>query len=224
MANILVVEDEETTALVLKNFLEDAGFSVFTALDGEQALEIFETQELDGILLDVMLPKISGFQLLKSIREVSQIPIIMLTALDDESSQMIGFQQLADDYVTKPFSPKLLVERVKSVLRRGNQNKLEHVYHYGPLVFDSQTNIVRNGQEEIKLTKKEYLLLRYFFDRRGKLLTREQLFHAAWEGNFFVSDRVLDSHIKNIRKKLSSLNIETIKGVGYQLGEYQHED
>lgn len=224
MVKVLVVEDDETTSLVLKNFLKEEGFEVLVAFDGEEALRLFDSRAIDLLLLDVMLPKISGFQLLKQIREKSDVPIIMLTAMDDEYSQMVGFQQLADDYITKPFSPKIVIERVKSVLRRIKTIPLESTYHYGTLTFDTQSNIMCNGSERIKLTKKEYQLLRYFFERKGKLLTREQLFHAAWEGNFLVYDRVLDSHIKNIRKKLPMLNIETIIGVGYQLGEYQDED
>ena len=199
---ILVVEDDEMTNKVITNFLAEQNFTVFSALDGQAGWDIFQKETLDLIILDIMLPKIDGLALLAQFREVSQIPIIMLTALDDEYTQVVSYSNLIDDYVTKPFSPTILVKRVEAVLRRNVQE---------------EENSVENQSEAVNLTKKEYDIVTQLISRKGNVVTREQLMDQIWGYDYNPSDRIIDTHIKNIRKKLPGIEIRTVKGTGYAI-------
>ncbi|ALS36773.1 DNA-binding response OmpR family regulator [Enterococcus rotai] len=216
---ILVVEDDTMTNQVICDFLEEKDYDVLSALDGEEAWGIFENEMLDLILLDIMLPTISGLELLERIRKTSDVPIIMLTAIDQEHTQLISFKQKVDDYVIKPFSPTILVKRVQAVLRRAEQptatEKKEDSYGDVRINFDSSMVFLEN--ERVALTRIEYQIVEYLAKNKGRVVTREQLIEAVWGYEFTANDRVIDSHMKNIRKKIPGLNIETIKGIGYML-------
>lgn len=215
---ILVVEDDEMTNKVITNFLAEQNFTVFSALDGQAGWDIFQKETLDLIILDIMLPKIDGLALLAQFREVSQIPIIMLTALDDEYTQVVSYSNLIDDYVTKPFSPTILVKRVEAVLRRNVQEEENNgKIKYGELTIDLDACTVENQSEAVNLTKKEYDIVTQLISRKGKVVTREQLMDQIWGYDYNPSDRIIDTHIKNIRKKLPGIEIRTVKGTGYAI-------
>lgn len=214
--NILVIEDDEMTNKVISNFLAEQNFTVFSALDGQIGWDIFQKEVVDLIILDIMLPKIDGLTLLAQFREVSQIPIIMLTALDDEYTQVVSYSNLIDDFVTKPFSPTILVKRVEAVLRRNSQEEINNEQiKYGELTIDLDAFKVENQAEVISLTKKEYQILVKLITSKGKIVTREQLMGHIWGYDYNPSDRIIDTHIKNIRKKLPNIEIRTVKGTGY---------
>ncbi|WP_348921163.1 response regulator transcription factor [Enterococcus rotai] len=216
---ILVVEDDTMTNQVISDFLEEKDYDVLSVLDGEKAWEIFKKEELDLILLDIMLPTISGLELLERIRMISDVPIIMLTAIDQEHTQLISFKQKVDDYVIKPFSPTILVKRVQAVLRRVVQSKMieKKEVFYGNIRINFDSSMVFLDNERVPLTKTEYQIVEYLSKNKGRVVTREQLIEGIWGYEFTANDRVIDSHMKNIRKKIPGLNIETLKGIGYML-------
>ncbi|MGX7243871.1 response regulator transcription factor [Enterococcus quebecensis] len=216
---ILVVEDDTMTNQVITDFLEEKGYEVLSALDGEEAWQIIEEEELNLILLDIMLPTISGLELLERIRKTSDVPIIMLTAIDQEHTQLISFKQKVDDYVIKPFSPTILVKRVEAVLRRSEQvSEVEkQEVHHGDVRINFDSSMIFFKDDRIPLTKIEYRIVEYLAKNKGRVVTREQLIETIWGYEFTANDRVIDSHMKNIRKKIPSLRIETIKGIGYML-------
>ncbi|MEI5993579.1 response regulator transcription factor [Candidatus Enterococcus mansonii] len=220
---VLVVEDDTMTNQVISDFLEEKGYEVLSALDGEEAWQFVQTEELDLILLDIMLPKISGLELLEKIRKSSDIPIIMLTAIDEEHTQLISFKQKIDDYVIKPFSPTILVKRVEAVLRRAkkDEKKEQQELHYGNIHINFDSAMIYCDGERVALTKIEYRIVETLAKRRGTVVTREQLIETIWGYEFTANDRVIDSHMKNIRKKIPDLTIETLKGIGYILEDKQ---
>ncbi|MFS0783446.1 response regulator transcription factor [Bacillus sp. 1P06AnD] len=222
---ILVVEDDSTTSSVIENFLTHNGYTVTCSFDGENAWELITNHEFDLILLDVMIPKIDGLELLQKIREDNTVPIIMLTALSDEYTQVVSYEHLIDDYVTKPFSPTILVKRVEAVLRRVTDKiNTTHKMTFGNLVLDFDAHLVEKKGIRVLLTKKEYDIIAYLFQRMGKITTREQLLETIWGYGSTPGDRTLDSHIKNIRKKLPELKITTIVGIGYMIQGYLSEN
>lgn len=205
------------TNKVICDFLKDKGYLVFSALDGEIGLELFYSTKIDLAVLDIMLPKIDGLTLLAEIRKNSKIPIVMLTAVDDEYTQVVSFGQQVDDYVTKPFSPTILVKRIEAIFRR-TAKIIEHTsLQYSDVVIDFEAHTVAANEETVELTKKEYSILAILFRRIGKVVTREHLIEECWGYDYTPSDRIIDTHIKNIRRKLPSLKIRTVKGLGYLL-------
>lgn len=218
---ILVVEDDPMTNKVICDFLTDKGYRVFSALDGEIGLDLFRNKKIDLAILDIMLPKIDGLTLLAEIRKESKVPIVMLTAVEDEYTQVVSFGQQIDDYVTKPFSPTILVKRIEAIFRRTAETHEQTSLHYSDVVIDFAAHSVATDDGIIELTKKEYGILAILFRRIGKVVTREQLIEECWGYDYSPSDRIIDTHIKNIRKKLPSLNIRTVKGLGYLLEETQ---
>lgn len=216
---ILVVEDDTMTNQVISDFLEEKEYEVISALDGEEAWELIQKEVLDLIILDIMLPNISGLELLERTRQISDVPIIMLTAIDQEHTQLLSFKQKVDDYVIKPFSPTILVKRVQAVLRRTKQGadtpNLE--VYYGDVRINFDAAMIFYKDERVPLTKIEYRIVEYLAKNKGRTVTREQLIETIWGYEFTANDRVIDSHMKNIRKKVPHLNIETIKGIGYIL-------
>lgn len=215
MANkIFVVEDDENIREVIAEYLKDAGFIVTTAEDGKKAYDIIsKSDNIDLYILDIMLPEISGLELLKIIRGVCNIPVIMLTALGDEHTQLLSFDALADDYITKPFSPKLLVKRVECLLRR--TGKFFNLLHMGPICIDADSYSAFEDGEKVILTLKEFDMLKMLMKNKGKVLSRQQLLNYVWGYDYFGDERIVDVHIKNIRKKFKTNIIQTIKGVGY---------
>ena len=219
---ILVIEDEFDIQELLKNYLEEDGYQVLCASDGVQAVNLFEKKKenIDLVLLDVMLPKIDGFGVLELIRNSSSVPVIMLTALEDEKYQLRGYDLQVDEYVTKPFSMQVLLRKIQAVLRRSGaapSEKEKEVLTYGDLRLDLAGYQVWEKEKKTELTQKEFELLREFLLNQGRVLTRNQLLDAVWGADYFGEDRIVDTHIKNLRKKLSGEYIDTIRGVGYRI-------
>lgn len=213
---ILIVEDDIEIQDILKNYLTDAGYEVRVAADGVEGISEFD-EDISLVLLDVMLPKIDGFGVCEVIRSKSQVPIIMLTALADEENQVRGFKQQIDDYVPKPFSPQILLYKIAAILRRGTEAKERKTIKYKGLCMDIEGFHLWHKEQEIILTQKEFELLRIMLDNQGKVFTRKMLLDRLWDDDVYVEERTVDSHIKNIRKKLDVDYIETIRGVGYRI-------
>lgn len=217
--NILIIEDEVSIQRIIKAFLEDAGYTVFLAGDGLEGIEQFRKRSPDLVLLDLMLPKIDGFAVCEMIRKESQIPVIMLTALDDDTDQMKGFDVLADDYITKPFSMPVVVKHIEAVLRRTEQNATTetNIIHYKNISLDTDSFTVLVDGENITLTTREFEILKYLLENQGRVFTREILLDRIWGYDYLGDQKIVNTHIKNIRKKLGVDYIETIRGVGYKI-------
>ncbi len=216
---ILVVDDESRIRKLVKDFLIRSNFEVIEAEDGEQALDIyFEDQSISLIILDVMMPKMDGWQVCREIRAYSKVPIIMLTAKSSEQDELLGFQLGVDEYISKPFSPKILVARVEAVLRRSNGNASENVLVAGDITIDKTAHIVRIGEEQVDLSYKEFELLTYFVENQGIALSREVILNHVWNYDYFGDARTIDTHVKKIRSKMGERGdyIKTIWGYGYK--------
>ena len=216
MKRILVVEDEPDIQELLQAYLRETGYETAVAGDGAEALDLFQKQAFDLVLLDIMLPKIDGFGVCEVIRRQSQVPILMLTALEGEEQQLRGFGLDIDDYVTKPFSMPVLLEKIRVILRRGGETGEENLLRYQDLVVDLDAREVTAGGHPLELTAREYELLCTFLASPGRVFTREMLLAKLWGYDFFGDERVVDSHIKNLRHKLGRDYIETVRGVGYR--------
>ena len=215
MKRILIVEDEPELQELLCAYLQDAGYAAAVSGDGAAALDLFRAQSFDLVLLDIMLPKIDGFEVCAQIRRQSQVPILMLTALDGEAQQLRGFGLNIDDYVTKPFSMPVLLEKIRVILRRSG-GAAESRLRYRDLVMDLDTREAALDGRPLDLTAREFELLRTFLAAPGRVFTREMLLSRLWGYDFFWDERVVDSHIKNLRHKLGRDYIETVRGVGYR--------
>lgn len=216
MKHILIVEDEPDIQELLCAYLQDAGYGTAAAGDGVAALELFQSRPFDLVLLDLMLPKIDGFGVCELIRRQSQVPILMLTALDGEGEQLRGFRLNIDDYVTKPFSMPVLLEKIRVILRRSGGTVEDGPLRYRELSLDLDAREVRLEGRPLELTAREFELLHTFLSAPGRVFTREMLLSKLWGYDFFGDERVVDSHIKNLRRKLGRDYIETVRGVGYR--------
>lgn len=222
MMRILVVEDERDLQEMLCAFLRDAGYLVQAAGDGVAAIELFHKEKWDLVLLDIMLPKIDGYGVCELIRRESSVPIIMLTALDEEENQLKGYDLTIDDYITKPFSMPILLRKIAAVLRRTAGNSYENrVIVYRDLVIDLDNYHAMVDGAMLDLTNREFELLLEFMQNQGRVLTRSVLLGKLWNYNFLGDERIVDSHIKNLRKKLNRDYIETVRGVGYRVEKIQ---
>lgn len=219
MQKILVVEDDSDIQELLLNFLQEAGYDVTIANDGVEALSVFTGNQFDLILLDIMLPKIDGFSVCGLIRKQSQIPIIMLTALSGEEEQIRGLDLQVDDYITKPFSMPVLVRKIAAVLRRSNhqQDDKHCTISYQNLVLDLDSYTAIMDGNTYELTQREFEVLRELLTHQGRIMTRQNLLNKIWQYDFYGDERVVDTHIKNLRKKLGIDFIRTIRGVGYKI-------
>lgn len=219
MAVLLIVEDDITTNEAICEYMQSAGHTTFSAFDGEQGLKIVKERPIDLVVLDIMLPKITGLEVLKELRVKSQIPVLMLTALDDESIQASSFDEEADDYITKPFSMLLLGKRVTALLRRSGKTSELHQIQFGDITIDfgGYTASGKNGQ--IDLTPKEIDLLKLLVEHKGLVLTRSQILDELWGYDYPIMERTIDTYIKNLRKKLNLDRVITVKGVGYKYEE-----
>ena len=219
MQKILVVEDDFDIQELLLNFLQEAGYDVTIANDGVEALSLYASDQFDLILLDIMLPKIDGFSVCELIRKQSQIPIIMLTALSGEEEQIRGLDLQVDDYITKPFSMPILVRKIAAVLRRSNhqQDDKHCTISYQNLVLDLDSYTAIMGENTYELTQREFEVLRELLTHQGRVMTRQNLLDKLWRYDFYGDERVVDTHIKNLRKKLGIDFIQTIRGVGYKI-------
>lgn len=213
---ILVIEDEEAIRRVLGAFLTDAGFRVELAADGPRGLELFRRRAPDLVLLDLLLPGLDGFSVCRAIRRESRVPVIMLTALDDDAHQLEGFDALADDYITKPFSMPLVVRRIQAVLRRAGGGE-DALLRWGPITLDAGSFSVRVGERPAALTAREFQILKLLLENPGRVFTREALLDSVWGYDFFGDRRIVNTHIKNIRRKLGVEAIKTVRGVGYKI-------
>ena len=219
---ILVADDESRMRKLVKDFLIKSNFEVLEAEDGSQALDLFyATKDIALIILDVMMPKMDGFEVCREIRQTSQVPIIMLTAKGDERDELQGFQLGVDEYITKPFSPKILVARVEAVLRRTNQAEETELLEYGGIVVDKTAHSVTIDGKPVDLIFKEFELLTYFMENKGIALSREKILNHVWNYDYFGDARTIDTHVKKLRSKLGDKGdlIKTIWGVGYKMGE-----
>lgn len=219
MSKILIVEDDLAIQALLHDFIQEAGYYVVLASDGVEALAKYSEQDFDLVLLDVMLPKIDGYGVCEVIRQKSDVPIIMLTALDGEENQIRGLDLQADDYITKPFSMPVLLRKIAAVLRRSSkQNDTTQTMSYKNLTLDLDGYKGYAGGESIDLTPREFEILRELLTHKGRILTRQNLLQTLWKYEFFGEERIIDTHIKNLRKKLGDADyIETVRGVGYRI-------
>lgn len=224
---LLICDDEKHIQDVLKSYFQLEGFQVFTASDGEEGLAVFNAEKPHMVILDIMMPKISGREVCMEIRKTSQVPIIMLTAKIDEEDILRSFDIGADDYVTKPFSPKQVVARVKAVLKRTGLSDVNRISSRdGEIVLDMSKKVLEVRENQIKLTATEYKMMEAFLKNNGKVFSRDQLMDIAIGIDSEGYDRVIDTHIKNLRKKIEIDNkkpkyIITVHGLGYRFGEIQ---
>lgn len=216
---VLVVDDESRMRKLIKDFLIQKNFNVLEAEDGEKALEIFELEKekIKLILLDVMMPKLDGWSVLRQIRQKSKVPIVMLTARGEEQDELFGFELGVDEYISKPFSPKILVARVEAILKRTSPDEKE-IKDYGGITIDTEGRTVKVDGKEIELSLREYELLKYLLENENIALSREKILNTVWNYDFYGDSRTIDSHIKKVRHKLGKKGkyIQTIRGVGYK--------
>lgn len=218
MKKILVVEDEKDIQNIIKAFLENAEYKVETADDGLDGINIIQKNKFDLILLDIMMPKIDGFVVCEMIRKNSNVPIIILTALTDEESQLKGFDKLADDYITKPFSMPIVLKHIEAILRRtDNRKESVGILKYKNMVLNTENYEVFVDNKKIPLTYREYEILKLFLENQGKVFTRDNILNSIWSYDYYGDDKIVNTHIKNIRKKLGYDYIETVRGVGYRI-------
>ena len=217
---ILVVDDESRMRKLVKDFLTKKNFQVLEAGNGEEAMDIFyEEKDIALIILDVMMPKMDGWEVCREIRKNSKVPIIMLTARSDERDELLGFDLGVDEYISKPFSPKILVARVEAILRRTGQNNPEDVISAGDIVIDKAAHLATVDGKPMELSFKEFELLTYFLENQGIALSREKILNNVWNYDYFGDARTIDTHVKKLRSKLGPKgdNIKTIWGMGYKL-------
>ena len=217
--NILIVEDEKEIREGVSEYLAEVGYSVISAEDGMQAIELFKNSKIDLVILDIMLPKANGFVVLNKIRQESNVPVIMLTAMSDDYTQIMSFDEKADDYITKPFSIIVLHKIIEALLRRGVKVSENKKWFYGDIEIDFEGYSARKNGENIDLKPKEIKLIELLLKYEGKVLTRAQILDNLWSIEESPNDRVIDVYIKNIRKKLLLDCIVTVKGIGYKFEE-----
>ena len=216
---ILIVDDESRMRKLIKDFLTAKGYSILEAGDGEKALQVFEenSEKISLILLDVMMPKLDGWSVLRQIRQTSKVPIIMLTARGEEQDELFGFELGVDEYISKPFSPKILVARVEAILKRTQGNSKE-VKDYGGIEIDKDGRTVTVDGKVLELSLREYELLVYLVENENIALSRDKILNNVWNYDYYGDSRTIDSHIKKIRHKLGKRGkyIKTMRGVGYK--------
>ena len=216
---VLIVDDEARMRKLIKDFLAQKGFEILEAADGEEALKVFEENQnkINLILLDVMMPKLDGWSVLRQIRQTSKVPIIMLTARGEEQDELFGFELGVDEYISKPFSPKILVARVEAILKRTKPEE-KKLKDYGGIVIDAKGRTVTVDGKQIEMSLREYELLKYLVDNANIALSRDKILNNVWNYDYYGDSRTIDSHIKKIRHKLGKKGkyIETIRGIGYK--------
>ena len=216
---ILVVDDESRMRKLVKDFLTKKNFQVLEAGNGEEAMDIFyEEKDIALIILDVMMPKMDGWEDCREIRKNSKVPIIMLTARSDERDELLGFDLGVDEYISKPFSPKILVARVEAILRRTGQNNPEDVISAGGIVIDKAAHLATVDGKPMELSFKEFELLTYFLENQGIALSREKILNSVWNYDYFGDARTIDTHVKKLRSKMGDKGeyIKTVWGMGYK--------
>ena len=216
---VLIVDDESRMRKLIKDFLMQKNYKILEAGDGEEALRIFQENEekISVILLDVMMPKLDGWSVLRQIRQTSKVPIIMLTARGEEQDELFGFELGVDEYISKPFSPKILVARVEALLKRTRAEE-NGTKDYGGIIIDSKGRTVTVDGKQIEMSLREYELLKYLVGNKGIALSRDKILNNVWNYDYYGDSRTIDSHIKKIRHKLGKKGkyIQTIRGIGYK--------
>ena len=215
--SILVMEDDVNIQELIVEFLKVEGYDVDYASDGIEGIQLFKKKEYDLVLLDIMMPNLDGYSVCKMIRKSSNVPIIFLTAMNEESNQLKGFELECDDYITKPFSFNVLIQRVKAVLRRGKSNLSNDFLTFEKIKLDLNTYSVQLDDNNIELTLKEFNILKTLIEKYPQVITRESLLDSIWGYDYYGDTRIVDAHIKNLRKKISLPYIKTVKGIGYTL-------
>lgn len=217
---ILVVDDESRMRKLVRDFLVKKGFIVVEAADGEEAIDkFFADKDIALVILDVMMPKMDGWQVCREIRQYSKVPIILLTARSDEMDELLGFELGIDEYITKPFSPKILVARVEAILRRSNALDEDEILQAGGIVLNKSAHEVTIDGEPVELSFKEFELLAYFLANQGVALSRERILNNVWNYDYYGDARTIDTHVKKLRSKLKEKGdlIATVRGMGYKL-------
>lgn len=217
---ILVVDDESRIRKLVGDFLKKDGYQVIEASDGSEALDIFYAQQdIALVILDVMMPRLDGWQVCRELRAYSKVPIIMLTAKSEERDELMGFELGVDEYITKPFSPKILVARVEAILRRTLQNEAIEMIELGGIVVDRTAHSVMVDGAAIELSYKEFELLVFFMENQGIALSREKILNSVWNYDYYGDARTIDTHVKKLRSKLGKKGdyIKTIWGLGYKM-------
>lgn len=217
---ILVVDDESRMRKLVRDFLVKQGYQVLEAGDGSEALDLFfEHQDIALMILDIMMPKMDGWQVCREVRAYSKVPIIMLTARADEKDELQGFELGVDEYIAKPFSPKILVARVEAILRRTNKLSDDENLECGGIVIDKAAHVVTIDGNPIELSYKEFELLTYFVENKGIALSREKILNSVWNYDYFGDARTIDTHVKKLRSKMGEKGelIKTVWGMGYKL-------
>ena len=216
---VLIVDDESRMRKLIKDFLMQKNYKILEAGDGEEALKVFEKNQnkISVILLDVMMPKLDGWSVLRQIRQTSKVPIIMLTARGEEQDELFGFELGVDEYISKPFSPKILVARVEALLKRTKPEEKE-IEDYGGITINSKGRTVTVDGKQVEMSLREYELLKYLVDNKGIALSRDKILNNVWNYDYYGDSRTIDSHIKKIRHKLGKKGkyIQTIRGIGYK--------
>ncbi len=216
---VLVVDDESRMRKLVKDFLTREGYEVLEAADGAEALDLFyEDKDISLLILDVMMPNVDGFEVVKEVRETSKVPIIMLTAKGDEHDELQGFEYGVDEYISKPFSPKILVARVNAILRRSNALETEEKIEAAGIILDKAAHQVIVDDKKIELSYKEFELLAYFMENQNIALSREKILNNVWNYDYFGDARTIDTHVKKLRSKIGEKGdcIKTIWGMGYK--------
>lgn len=223
LMNVLIVDDEKLIRDVVREYLLLENYQIYEASNGFEAIEIVKKYDISIIIMDIMMPKMDGYQAVREIKKIKNIPVLMLSARNEEFDKLLGFDLGIDDYVTKPFSPKELVARVKAITKRHQQS--ENVFRFGTLLVDDTAHEVYVDNEVVLLTPKEYDLLKYFIQNHNIALTREQLLTHVWGYDFFGDDRTIDTHVKTLRHHLGTYGkyIKTIRKVGYKF-EYKEKN
>ena len=216
---VLIVDDESRMRKLIKDFLIKKEYKILEAVDGEDAIKVFKENEdkINLILLDVMMPKLDGWSTLRQIRQFSNVPIIMLTARGEEQDELFGFELGVDEYISKPFSPRILVARVEALLKRATKVS-NNVYEIGGIEVDSDGRTIKVDSKNVELSLREYELLKYLIDNKGIALSRDKILNNVWTYDYYGDSRTIDSHIKKIRHKLGKKGkyIQTMRGVGYK--------
>ncbi len=217
---ILVVDDESRMRKLVKDFLTKSGYLVIEAADGSEAMDKFyEHKDIELVILDIMMPKMDGWEVCKEIRTTSKVPIVMLTARGDEKDELKGFELGVDEYISKPFSPKILVARVEAILRRSQNKEEDNILEFAGIHLDKNAHMVIIDGENIELSYKEFELLTYFMENKGIALSREKILNNVWNYDYFGDARTIDTHVKKLRSKMGEKGnlIKTIWGLGYKL-------
>ena len=219
MKRILVVEDEPEIRELLKNYLTHEGYEVSLAEDGVEAISMFTANEYDLVILDIMIPRIDGFGVCEVIKDQSDVPVMFLSALSDDRSQIKGYDLMADDYVTKPFSMPVLIRKINALLRRRDSSDIRHDHTIvcGDIMINNDTMRVTVSGRDVELTTREFDILQTLAKNPGRVYSREMLLDLLWDYDSLVDERIVDSHIKNLRHKIGGNYIETVRGRGYRI-------